>query len=187
MSKIGRKPIPIPAGVEVKVSQQDKENLVLVKGAKGEQKRTIPAAFDIKVEQGFVKVSPKEKKDRIEKAAFWGLYRALIANMIKGVSEGFSKRLVLEGIGYRATLEGGKKLILSLGFSHPVEFSAPEGIEFKVEKNIITVSGQDKEQVGQAAAQLRDLKPPEPYKGKGIHYEDEVVRRKAGKKAVTTV
>ncbi len=185
MSKIGRKPITIPAGVEVKIQPVDAEKQeVFLKGPKGSLNLLVPVFLDLKFADGFLEVSLKSGFEK-GNVAFWGLHRSLLANAVEGVSQGFVKRLQIEGIGYRASLEG-KNLNLSLGFSHPVSFTAPEGIEFKVEKNIISVAGVDKGLVGQVAAQIRALKEPEPYKGKGIRYENEVVRRKAGKKATAT-
>lgn len=185
MSKIGRKPIIIPSGVDVKVEPLNQtEQLVLVKGGKNEQKISIPVFLNIVIDKNTISLSPANEKRAKEHAASWGLYRALLANIIIGVSQGFSKRLILEGVGFKASLDG-KKLILNLGFSHPVEFMTPEGIDFKVEKNVITVSGISKELVGHVSAEIRSIKPPEPYKGKGIRYDGEVIRRKAGKKAAT--
>lgn len=183
MSRIGKKPILIPAGVEVSVNGDE----VVVKGPKGELKKKFMP--DVKVElknddgDKLVAVSPAFDGKRT--AALWGLTRALIANMIKGVQAGFEKKLQIEGVGYKANIEGDG-LVLSLGFSHPIKLKQEPGIKFSVEKNIVTISGTDKEQVGQIAAKIRKIKPPEPYKGKGIRYLGEYVRRKAGKKAVAT-
>jgi len=179
MSRIGKQPIEIPEGVEVKVGQGE----IRVKGPKGELVQEIPREVEVSVKEKEVIVNLKHKSGN--GPALWGLVRTLIANMVQGVTQGFEKQLEIEGVGYRAALEG-KKLVLSLGFSHPVEIEAPEGIEFKVEKNLITVSGIGKQLVGQVAADIRSKKKPEPYKGKGIHYVGEVIRRKAGKKAVGT-
>ncbi len=179
MSRIGKKTIEIPQGVEVKLSKRE----IKVKGPKGELTRLIPLELEVSLEEKELKVSPRKKTKN--SAALWGLWRSLISNMIEGVTEGFEKKLEVNGVGYRANLEG-KKLVLHLGFSHPVEIEAPEGIEFKVERNLISVSGIDKQLVGQIAAKIRSKKKPEPYKGKGIKYVDEVIRRKAGKKAVGT-
>lgn len=177
MSKIGKQPIAIPAGVEVKIDG----DLVLVKGPKGELKREILPEIkaELKNEQLVVSLVGKSKKG----PALWGLWRMLLYNMVQGVKNGFEKKLEIEGIGYKVTLPG-KNLILNLGYSHPVEFEAAPGIEFKVEKNVITVSGIDKELVGQTAAEIRALAKPEPYKGKGIRYQGEVIKLKEGKKAV---
>lgn len=177
MSRIGKKPIPVPAGVTAV-----KEGRVLViTGPKGTLKRAIPPESDVEVGEGRITVVSRPESRWAP--AYWGLSRALIAAAVEGVSKGFEKKLEIEGIGYRAALSG-TALELSLGLSHPVRVSAPDGIAFKVEKNVITVSGADKELVGNTAARIRDLRPPEPYKGKGIRYAGEVVRRKQGKKAV---
>lgn len=186
MSRIGKQPIKIPEKVEVKIEGR----FIIVKGPKGELQQEIPAQIKTKIQDNEIvffpvslkKISGLEGKKIL---ANWGTIRMLVFNMIEGVVEGFEKRLELRGVGYRAALEE-KKLVLSLGFSHPVEIPLPEGIEFKVEKNIIIVSGIDKQSVGQVAAQIRAKRKPEPYKGKGIRYVGEIVRRKAGKKAVTT-
>ena len=179
MSRLGRKPILIPAGVEVKIEP----GRVSVRGPKGELSRLFKDDIAIEVNDGALLLSIK-KPSRLARA-LWGTYASHLKNMMAGVTQGFSKRLELQGIGYKAELKD-KELVLSLGFSHPVRFKAPEGIDFKVEKNVITVAGTDKERVGLISAQLRMLKKPEPYKGKGIRYEGEVVRRKAGKRAAGT-
>lgn len=179
MSRIGKKPIQIPEGVAIDKSG----DIVIVKGPKGELRRKLMAEIDIEMQDKslLVKLTGRNKKG----AAFWGLYRALIQNMVKGVKDGFDKKLEIEGIGYKVQPDG-QNLNFSLGLSHQVKFEAPEGIQFKVEKNVITVSGRDKELVGDTAARIRRLKVPEPYKGKGIRYAGEVIRRKAGKKAVAS-
>ncbi|MFH1611830.1 MAG: 50S ribosomal protein L6 [bacterium] len=185
MSRIGKQPIIIPEGVEVKFENGE----VVVKGPKGELKQAVLSQMDLSfsdTEEGDKKIKSLQivpKRTTKNSSAFWGLTRALIANMVKGVTEGFEKKLEIEGVGYRASLEG-TKLVLSLGLSHPINMEAPDGITFVVEKNVITVAGFDKQKVGQVAAKIRDYKKPEPYKGKGIHYVGEVVRRKAGKKTV---
>jgi len=183
MSRIGKKPILIPENVEVKIEGQK----VTVKGPKGELQKEFPAKIRIELNENKIFVSPHIETKKIK--ALWGLNRVLLANMIKGVKEGFEKKLEIEGLGYKATLEfpnaGGPILILSVGFSHPIKIKASPSIKFSVEKNIITVSGIDKELVGQIAAKIRRIRPPEPYKGKGIRYVGEVIRRKAGKKMVT--
>ncbi len=179
MSRIGRKPILIPEGVIVEISG----GIVKVKGPKGESLRVFRDEIGIEKKDNLLVLSVK-KPTKLARA-LWGTYASHIKNMISGVTSGFSKRLEIQGIGFRAAAEG-RGLNLSLGFSHPVKFQAPDGVALLIEKNIITVSGVDKEKVGQAAAQIRALKPPEPYKGKGIRYEGEFVRRKAGKKAVGT-
>jgi large subunit ribosomal protein L6 len=177
MSRIGKKPISIQKGVTVEMGGKK----VTVKGPKGTLERIIPAEISVAVSEKEILVGLREQFQ--DKNALWGLARSLIANMIEGVSNGFVKRLVFEGVGYRASVEGDS-LVFQLGFSHPIRFKAPEEVVFAVEKNTITISGIDKELVGRTAAEVRMLKPPEPYKGKGIRYHDEVVRRKAGKKAV---
>ena len=175
MSRIGRLPVAIPAGVEVKIAEG---NVVTVKGPKGTLERALPTEMDIKVEDGHVVVSRPNDLKRMK--ALHGLTRSLIQNMVTGVNEGYTKVLEVNGVGYRASKQG-KKLVLNLGYSHPVEMTDPEGIESTVDGNKITVSGISKEKVGQYAAEIRDKRRPEPYKGKGIKYSDEVIRRKVGK------
>ena len=177
MSKIGRQTILIPDGVTVKIDG----NLVVVNGPKGELQRQL--VREIKAEATEKEITVSVAKQTKRSSALWGLSRMLVANMIEGVKNGFEKKLEIEGVGYKVALQGSN-LILNLGFSHPVEFKAVPGITFKVEKNTIAVSGIDKEVVGQVAANIRKIKKPEPYKGKGIHYLGEVIKRKAGKKAV---
>ena len=179
MSRIGKQPITIPSGVEIQV----KDGTVSVKGPKGTLKFTPHPRMTIKIEDKILSVERKseENLDR----GLHGLTRTLIANMIEGVTKGYSKKLDIQGVGFRATMQG-KNLSLTLGFSHPVSFNAPDGIAFEIDKekkNLITVSGIDKALVGQVASNLRGLRPPEPYKGKGIRYFGEVIRRKAGKAA----
>lgn len=181
MSRIGKQPIQIPAGVEVHLKDGD----VSVKGPKGSLKFKPHPRIKLKIEDKNLIVE-RQSNDILD-ASLHGTTRTLIANMIEGVTKGFSKQMEIQGVGYRAQLQG-KKLQLALGFSHPVEFPAPSGITFEIDKekkNIIIISGIDKELVGQVAANLRSLRKPEPYKGKGIRYVGEVVRRKAGKAAVT--
>lgn len=181
MSRIGKQPIQIPSGVEVSV----KNGEVSVKGPKGTLKFKPHQKVIVRVEDKNILV--ERKSDDILDKSLHGLTRTLIANMIQGVVAGFSKQLEILGVGYRAQVQG-KKLQLALGFSHPVEYSAPEGITFEIDKekkNIVYINGIDKTLVGQVAANIRALRPPEPYKGKGIRYEGEVVRRKAGKAATT--
>jgi len=178
MSKIGKKPIIIPDGVTVKVTGQE----VRVKGSKGELSLIIGSAIKIEVKDKEINLSIGEKTK--ENKSIWGTTRMLIDNMIKGVSQGFEKRLEIQGIGFKAALQGKNKIVLNVGFTHPVELTAPEGVEFKLDKNIIIVTGIDKQKVGQITAEIRAAKPPEPYLGKGIRYVGEVVKRKAGKKVV---
>lgn len=175
MSRIGRLPIVIPAGVTVEIKEN---NDVIVKGPKGTLERVLPAEMEIKQEDGHVVVS--RPNDLKKMKSLHGLTRTLISNMVVGVSEGYTKALEVNGVGYKAAKQG-KKLVLSLGYSHPVEMEDPEGLEAVVEGNKITVKGIDKEKVGQYAAEIRDKRRPEPYKGKGIKYVDEVIRRKVGK------
>ncbi|MBZ9578418.1 50S ribosomal protein L6 [Patescibacteria group bacterium] len=178
MSRIGKKPIEIPKEVEVKISG----NLVTIKGPKGEQCLKIRPEIKVEIKEGKIFVSPQieTKKTR----AFWGLTRSLLANNVKGVITGYEKKLVIEGLGFKAVLEG-EELVLRVGFTHPVKIKTPKGIKFSVDKNVITVSGINKELVGQITAKIRKVRPPEPYKGKGIKYLGEVIKRKPGKKVVT--
>lgn len=177
MSRIGKKPVQIPAGVEVTV----KDNNVAVKGSKGQLDFTFADVLSVSVEENEVIVS-RTNEER-ESRALHGLTRALIHNMVVGVSEGFTKTLELVGVGYRAQLKGDE-LNLSLGFSHPVVYKAPAGITFECpDQTHIKVTGIDKQQVGQVAAEIRGIRPPEPYKGKGVRYQDEHIRRKLGKAA----
>ena len=175
MSRIGRLPIAVPAGVTVDIAENNK---VTVKGPKGTLERVLPAEMKIEKDGDEVKVS--RPNDLKKMRSLHGLTRTLIYNMIVGVTEGYTKTLEVNGVGYRAVKQG-KKLVLSLGYSHPVEMEDPEGIETKVDGNKIVVSGISKEKVGQYAAEIRDKRRPEPYKGKGIKYADEVIRRKVGK------
>ena len=176
MSRIGRMPIVIPAGVTVEIAEN---NQVTVKGPKGTLKRTLPAQMEIKKDGDTVVVS--RPNDLKKMKSLHGLTRTLIANMVTGVTQGYEKKLEVNGVGYRAQKQGNK-LVLSLGYSHPVEMVDPEGIETVVDgTNKITVKGIDKEKVGQFAAEIRDKRRPEPYKGKGIKYENETIRRKVGK------
>ncbi len=180
MSRLAKKPITPPAGVSVK----KESGFWIFNGPKGELKKSFSDCVNIEERDGTFMISLKN--DSIKDAyAMLGTTTALFKNCIVGVAEGFEKKLEIEGVGYRAQMDG-KDLVLSLGFSHPVKIPAPDGITFKVEKNVITINGVDKEQTGRVAAQIRAEKKPEPYKGKGIHYLGEVIRRKAGKKAVST-
>lgn len=180
MSRIGKKIIEIPVGVEIKIT----DNLITVKGPKGELSFNFHPAVVIKQEENNLRVTVKNPENKFERS-LWGTSVRLISNMILGVTQGYEKKLELIGVGYRATL-AQNKLILNVGFSHPVEFVLPPKIEAKIEKNIISIIGIDKQLVGETAAQIRKIKPPEPYKGTGIRYVGEVVREKAGKKAVAT-
>ena len=175
MSRIGRMPIAVPAGVTVDIAENNK---VTVKGPKGTLERVLPAEMDIKLEGSEVVVT--RPNDLKKMKSLHGLTRTLIANMVTGVTQGYEKVLEVNGVGYKAQKQG-KKLVLSLGYSHPVEMEDPEGLESVVADNKITVKGIDKEKVGQYAAEIRDKTRPEPYKGKGIKYADEVIRRKVGK------
>ena len=176
MSRIGRLPVAIPAGVTVEVAENNK---VTVKGPKGTLERVLPAEMSIKEEDGQIIVT--RPSDLKKMKSLHGLTRTLINNMIVGVTAGYEKKLEINGVGYRAQKQG-KKLVLSLGYSHPVEMEDPEGLESTMEgQNVIIVKGIDKEKVGQYAAEIRDKRRPEPYKGKGIKYADEVIRRKVGK------
>ena len=175
MSRIGRMPIAVPAGVTVDIAENNK---VTVKGPKGTLERVLPTEMDIKLEGSEVVVT--RPNDLKKMKSLHGLTRTLIANMVTGVTEGYEKILEVNGVGYKAQKQG-KKLVLSLGYSHPVEMEDPEGLESVVADNKITVKGIDKEKVGQYAAEIRDKRRPEPYKGKGIKYADEVIRRKVGK------
>lgn len=177
MSRIGKKPIVLPSGVSVAIV----DDTVKVKGPKGELEVKLPRIVSVKEEAGVLNVAvPAPEESR--QASYWGLSRTLINNAVVGVTEGYSKKLELNGVGFRVALKGSD-LGLALGFSHPVDFKAPAGITFNVEGNVITVSGIDKYVVGETAARIRALKPVEPYKGKGMKYVGEYVRRKAGKVA----
>jgi len=176
MSRIGKQPVTIPAGVEAKA---ENGKLIIKKGNLAQEidygNRVI-----VKIEDGKIVFAPvgEDKQSK----AFWGTYRSLANNAVIGLTKGFEKKLEINGVGYRAAIKG-KELELQLGFSHPVIYPIPEGIEIKVDKNIITIKGHDKQKVGQVAAEIRSFRPPEPYKGKGIKYVDEVIIRKAGKTA----
>jgi large subunit ribosomal protein L6 len=177
MSRIGRKPIEVPSGVNVSISP----GRVMVSGPLGELTQDIPARISVEQRDGELVVS--RPTDRGPDRALHGLARTLVANMVVGVTKGFEKRLEIQGVGYRATLRG-TALELSVGFSHPVTIQPPKGVDFEVPSpTAIVVKGTDKQQVGQVAADIRRVRPPEPYKGKGIRYEGEYVRRKVGKRA----
>lgn len=184
MSRIGKKIIILPANTEIKVSGGS----VSVKGPLGELSRALHPGLEVKINGNEVSVHPK--KMTLESRALWGTYASHITNMISGVNKSFEKKLILEGIGFKSevvndpTKDGASKINLALGFSHPVIASIPRGLKVTAEKNLITISGPDKEEVGQFASQLRSFKKPEPYKGKGMRYSDEVIKRKQGKKLV---
>ena len=178
MSRIGRQPIAVPADTKVEV----REGVFLAEGPKGKVRQPLIDGYSVAIDDGTVTVS--RPGDQASHRAKHGLLRALLANAVRGVSEGFEKRLELEGVGYRAELKG-QEIHLSLGFSHPVVFPIPKGIEVEVDKqNRIRVAGADRQLVGQVAATLRELRPPDPYKGKGLRYQGEHIRRKAGKAGI---
>jgi len=183
MSRLGKMPIEIPKGTEVKFQ----EDFIIVKGAKGELKQQINPLVKLEVqnkpegEGQEIIVSIEKEKDK-KSRSMWGLFRQLVNNMVVGVNDGFEKKLEINGVGYKAAL-AGNELTLNVGYSHQVDYKLPEGIIGNVEKNIITISGIDKQLVGETAAQIRKVRKPEPYKGKGIKYIDEVIRRKVGKTA----
>lgn len=190
MSRVGKKPILIPAGVEIIINGQE----VKAKGPKGELSFLVPSQITAEVKNGqiifFVKpdVSGRKliSKQKKNIQSVWGLSRNMVQNMIEGVVNGCVRKLEFEGLGYRAQIENGD-LVLNVGFSHPLKVAKTEGVEFNVEKNVITVSGIDKELIGQMAACIRRLRPPDPYKGKGIRYFGEIIKKKAGKKAAGAV
>lgn len=175
MSRVGKQPIEIPNGIEVKVEG----HIVSVKGPKGTLSQEIRHDVKVEVADGKVVLTIDESKPELK--AFWGLYRALVQNMVHGVGKGFEKNLILEGVGFRAAVQG-KDLVLQLGFSHPCVCPIPEGLQAAVDKNVnVVISGADKQQVGAFAALIRSKRKPEPYKGKGVRYKGEYIRRKAGK------
>lgn len=176
MSRIGRKPIIVPAGVTMAIDGRQ----ITVQGPKGQLAATLLPGLKLEQDNGVAQLSKIEETPETQK--LFGLMRTLIDNMVVGVSKGFERQLEINGVGFRAAV-AGNAINLSLGFSHPVVFALPQGIEAKIDKNIITISGYDKQMVGQVAANLRALKKPEPYKGKGIKYVEEHIRRKAGKTA----
>jgi len=175
MSRIGKQPIQIPPGVEVKIDGAS----VLVKGPKGELSINVHPSILVENSGDALTFKPKQKDGSF---AIWGLSRALVFNMVKGATDGFDKRLEIEGVGYRAEVQG-RNLALQLGFSHKINFAIPDGINIIVKDNVIDIFGIDKQLVGQVAASIRSFRKPEPYKGKGIHYRGEHIRRKTGKKA----
>jgi large subunit ribosomal protein L6 len=177
MSRIGRQPVAIPKGVQVTAQNGS----VKVKGPKGELSMDLVQGVSLAVSETEAVV--KLERDDKDASAVYGLTRAMLANLVKGVGQGFQKSLEIQGTGYRAALDG-KKLVLQLGYSHPVEYPVPDGVQIKVDSPTkLTVSGADKQQVGQVAAHIRGFRPPEPYKGKGVRYEGEYIKRKAGKSA----
>lgn len=180
MSRIGKKIINIPDQVKIKIDK----DLIMVQGPEGELSLKLNPHIKIDLQDKTIAVDVNNNKDKYQKS-LWGTFRQLLNNLLIGVTEGFTKKLEINGVGYKADLKG-KELILHVGYSHPVIFSIPDNIEVKIEKNLITISGIDKQLVGETAAQIRKIKPPEPYKGKGIKYVDEVIRRKAGKQAKAT-
>ena len=178
MSRIGRKPIPIPKDVDVTI----RENRITVKGPKGTLEQDVHPAISVKNEQNTLYFT-RASENKFHRSLH-GLYRALISNFITGVTEGFHRRLKIVGTGYKGEVKADE-LVLSLGYSHPVHFKIPEGVEIRTENpTLIVISGIDKQKVGQAAAKIRSFRPPEPYQGKGVRYEDEKVRRKAGKTGI---
>ncbi|OCX43000.1 50S ribosomal protein L6 [Campylobacter ornithocola] len=174
MSRIGKQPVAIPSGVEVKLEG----NLLKFKKGNLAKELDTKANVNVEIKEGQIFFSPKGE-DR-QSRAYWGTYRALAQNIIIGLTDGFSKTLEINGVGYKAALKG-KVLELALGFSHPINYAIPEGIEITVDKNNVIIKGSDKQVVGQVAAQIREFRPPEPYKGKGVKYSDERIIRKAGK------
>jgi large subunit ribosomal protein L6 len=174
MSRVGRKPVSIPGGVQVSL----KDSIVAVKGPKGELKRSLPEGVQVQVDKTTITVA--RQSDEPDIRARHGLVRALINNMIEGVTKGFERKLEINGVGYKAEV-AGDKLNLALGFSHPIAYQLPKGISAKVEKNLLTLAGVDRELLGQTAAKVRSFRPPEPYKGKGVKYLEEVIKRKVGK------
>ena len=179
MSRVGKKPIEIPKGVEVKINANEAGSKINIKGPKGSLEFVLPRGVAVEQKDNqivFTVNNPELGSDK----ALWGLSRALVNNAVVGVTESFSKELEINGVGFKVALQG-KKLVLNVGFSHPVEYNLPEGITAEVEKNSIKLLGIDKQLLGQVAAEIRSIKKPEPYKGKGIKYVDEQIRRKAGK------
>jgi len=178
MSRIGKQPIIIPQGVSVSIE----EDYVKVSGPRGELSINLLKGVSVELKEGSLEVS--QHATQAQAAMNWGTMRSLLGNAVEGVTNGFVKKLIIEGVGFKASVEGNE-LVLKIGFSHLVRMPIPEGLTVSVEKNMITVEGFDRQLVGHFAAQIRKTKKPEPYLGKGIRYEDEIVRRKAGKKAAT--
>jgi large subunit ribosomal protein L6 len=176
MSRVGKKPVIIPSGVKV----EQKDGKLTVTGPKGSLVLPVHEKIEIKISEKEVTIHVKNEDNKKERA-LWGLFRALVQNLVDGVTKGFEKKLEVNGVGFKVALQGSTKLVMALGFSHPVEVEIPSDVTVVVEKNIITITGADKQRVGQFAAEVRELKKPEPYKGKGIKYIDEVILRKAGK------
>jgi len=177
MSRLGRLPIELPEGTQAK----KEDGFIVVKGPKGELKTKSTKLVNINISEKEILITIEDEKSKRQKS-MWGLYRSLVNNMVVGVNEGYEKKLEVNGVGYKTEVRG-KVLVLNVGYSHPVEFDIPEGIEISVEANVITIKGIDKQLVGETAAQIRKVRKPEPYKGKGIKYIDEIIRRKAGKAA----
>lgn len=175
MSRLGKLPIMLPAGTTAVLNK----DILTVNGPKGQLTQAIHQLVNVVINSDHIMVGVDNKEDR-QQRAFWGLFHKLVGNMVIGVNQGYEKKLEINGVGYRASL-AGQKLTLNLGFSHPIEFILPEGITGQVEGNVVTIAGIDKQLVGEISAQIRRLRKPEPYKGKGIKYSDEVIRRKAGK------
>lgn len=178
MSRIGKKPIVIPEGIEV----EEKNKGILIKGDKGEFSHVLPREIKVDIKDKEIILSPK--KETKKSKALWGLTRALLYNYIEGLTKGFQKKLELVGVGYKASLENDV-LVLDVGYSNKIHLDIPEEITVDIQKNVVTISGIDKQKVGEFAAKVRKIRPPEPYKGKGIKYSDEKIRRKEGKKAVS--
>ena len=176
MSRIGKKPVSIPSGVEF----NENDGVITVKGSKGQLQKDLHPAVTVALADNEVTVSPANETKLAQ--ALWGTFASHIANMVEGVTNGFQKQLIIEGVGYRAEVQG-QTLTMQLGYSHPIILQIPEGLTVTVEKNTLTVAGIDKEAIGQFAADIRSYRTPEPYKGKGIRYSDEVIRRKEGKKS----
>ncbi len=179
MSRLGKLPIELPEKTQARIEH----DFIIVKGPKGEIRLRLHSAIKVEINEKEIKVSLKDESGK--DGALWGLFRNLIRNMVVGVNQGFEKKLEINGVGYRAVVSG-TKLTLNVGYSHPVIFNLPSGVEAKVDNNIIIISGIDKYLVGEAAARIRRIRKPEPYKGKGIKYTDEIIRRKAGKTATKT-
>ena len=174
MSRIGRWPIPIPKNAEIKLQ----DGIITIKGPKGQLQRKVHPKVQVNIDNSEIVIAVSDNTK--ESKPLHGLFRVLIGNMVKGVTEGFERSLEIVGVGYRAEMQG-RNAIFNLGYSHPINYELPEGIEAKIDKNRVTVSGIDKELVGMTAAKIRSFRKPEPYKGKGIKYVDEVIRKKAGK------